>query len=93
MHHADCPAKGFQFPLLTNGEPLTFQHELQLIKINEKIDYITFFLLWFLERLQNHSPSVSFPQMSVKMVRNCNPRSLINGIKITFAMRAGKERT
>jgi len=33
------------------------------------------------------------PQMSVEMVRNCNPRSLINGIKIAFAMRAGKEWT
>lgn len=91
MQGPNCKAKRFGFHVLTNGEPLAFQRKLSLIIINENMYSVTIFLRGFLESPQNYS--VSFHQMSVKMARNRNPRSLINDTKIAFAMRAGKEWT
>lgn len=66
---------------------------LQLIKIDEKKYYATFYSPLVFGETSKFFFFHFLPQMSVEMVRNCNPRSLVNGIKIAFAMRAGKEWT
>lgn len=72
-----------------------FQHKpsVQLIKINEKKIILPLFSPLVFGETSKLFFLYFLPQMSIEMGRNCNPRSLINGIKIAFAMRAGKEWT